>query len=66
MLCHHTGSEASLIRLNSSKATTKYLGMLMTPPHVSLEDIYLFGGQSVSKDGSLTSSNELHKLSIGE
>ncbi len=30
------------------------------------EDIYLFGGKSTKEDGTVTSSNEIHKLSIGE
>lgn len=31
-----------------------------------VEDIYLFGGKSTNQDGTLTTSNEIHKLSIGE
>lgn len=30
------------------------------------EDIYLFGGKAKNQDGTVTSSNEIHKLSIGE
>lgn len=33
---------------------------------ISIQDIYLFGGKSVNEDGTVTSSNEIHKLSIGE
>lgn len=31
-----------------------------------VEDIYLFGGKSTNEDGTVTSSNEIHKLSICE
>lgn len=31
-----------------------------------MEDIYLFGGKSTNEDGTVTSSSEIHKLSIGE
>ncbi|TWW66888.1 Host cell factor [Takifugu flavidus] len=34
--------------------------------HVPLEDIYLFGGKRTTNDGTLMSSNELHKLSIAK
>lgn len=30
------------------------------------EDIYLFGGKSTNDDGTVTTSSEIHKLSIGE
>lgn len=36
-------------------------------PYVkSMEDIYLFGGISKNEDGTVATSNEIHKLSIGE
>lgn len=31
-----------------------------------VEDIYLFGGRSTNEDGTFTTSNEIHKLSLGK
>lgn len=42
-------------------------GLLIISPMFNLvEDIYLFGGKSTNDDGTMTTSSEIHKLSIGE
>lgn len=40
--------------------------MLLLFEYYSIQDIYLFGGKCTSQDGTVTSTNEIHKLSIGK